>query len=136
MTDNFIIKVTNSGTITFPSGCADVFEAIDKVNARHNIRYVAQQEAEHEHQLQPLPTRESIYQTAEDKRIKERMENICLVRAYLTLPTWKKRMEYLKSCGYKYTGANSTVHKKLQNRVDELTQSKEWQELVKVVEGN
>ena len=136
MTDNFIIQVSNKGTVTYPSGCADVFEALDIVEAKLNTRYTAKQEEEHQHQLEPLPTLASIYQAAEDKRKAERLENLCLVRAYQTLPTWKKRLEYLKSCGYEYSGAPSTINKKLQCRVDELTQNKEWQELVKVVEGN
>lgn len=134
MPDNFIIQVTNSGTITFPSGCADVFEAIDKVNARHNIRYVAQQEAEHAHQLKPLPTSESIYQASKDKQKKSRLENICLVRAYIQFPTWKKRVEYLNNYGYYYKGASKTVAQRLQKKIDELTKSGQWDELVKVVE--
>ncbi len=136
MESEILMHQDYEGPPTYPNGATNIFDALDKVENKLNARYVAEQEAEHQHQLEPLPTPESIYQASKDKQKKSRLENICLVRAYIQFPTWKKRVEYLNNYGYYYKGASKTVAQRLQKRIDELTKSGQWQELVKVVEGN
>jgi hypothetical protein len=129
------MQCDRDGNITYPDGCNDIWETLDRVEAKLNARYVTEREKEHQHQLQPMPTNKSIYTARENKRILQRIENICLVKAYFELKTWKDRVKYLAKCGYEYTGAPSTVWHRLQNRVEDLTTNGEWAELVKVVEG-
>jgi len=135
MTDEILLQCDQTGKITYPNGATNIFDALDIVENKLNARYVAEQEAERQHQLQPLPTPESIYQDAEDKQKAERLENICLVKAYLKYPIWRKRIEYLSKCGFDYPGTNSAVVQRLQKKMDKLTLSGEWDRLVEVVEG-
>jgi len=136
MSDEILLQCDQAGKITYPStGATNIFDALSIVENKLNARYVAEQEAEHEHQLEPLPTPESIYQTVEDKRISDKLEKACLVKAYLKYPTWKERVKYLSECGFDYPGTNSAIAQRLNKKVDALTLSGEWDKLVEVVEG-
>jgi len=133
MTD-FLVAQSREGPPIYPNGVTNYYDALAKVEEKLAVRYVAEREAEHQHQLQPLPTPQSIYESNESKQNAERMENLCLVRAYQTLPNWKERRKYLADCGYDYPGTNSAIAQRLNKKVDKLTLSGEWDKLVEVAE--
>jgi hypothetical protein len=130
----FLIAQSREGPPIYPDGTTGYYDALAKVERKLNARYVAEREAEHKHQLEPLPTAQSIYESNESKQNAERMENLCLVRAYQTLSNWKERRKYLADCGYDYPGTNSAIAQRLNKKVDKLTLSGEWDKLVEVVE--
>ena len=134
MTEPFTIRVTAAGEITYPFGCSDSWEVQRIIEAKHNERYAAEREKEHQHQLQPLPTTRSTYESREHKRLLEKMEATCLVKAYLNQPNWKERVKYLKECGYKYSGTDANIIDKLQKKIKSMIQNGDWEELCKVVE--
>lgn len=127
-----------NGKITYPStGATNIFDALDKIEAKHNARYVTEREKGHQHQLKPLPTTRSIYQAREHKRLLGKIENLCIAKAYISFDNWKDRVKYLKAAGYEYKHKNSKVtHEKLQCRIKALVESGEWEELVKEVKGH
>ena len=136
MTTDILVQCDHTGKITYPSTkSTNIFEALDKVEHKLNTRYVAAREAEHEHQLQPLPTPESIYADNKNKRIKNRLEKLCIVKAYLKYPTWKERVKYLSECGFDYPGTNSAIAQRLRKKVDDMTLKGEWDKLAEVVRG-
>lgn len=130
MNTGILMQCDHSGKITYPNGATNYFEALDKVERKHNTRYVADKEKEHQHQLEPLPTNKSIYQAKEKKKIMDRHESICLVKAYLEFTTWKKRVEYMSKCGFEYPGTADAVSQRLRKKFEDMTRSGEWEKLV------
>jgi len=131
----FTIRVTRDGEITYPYGCTNSYEVQRIIENKLNQRYVERCEAEHKRQLKPVPTRAEESHVLDNKKRQQHHEDLAIVKAYLTQKTWKDRIQYLAKLGYQYSGSNKTIERKLQQRIEDLTQSGEWSKLVEEVES-
>lgn len=133
MNEPFTIHVTSDGTVTFPAGCKDIWDAQRAVENRLNERYEERNREEHEHQLKPIPTKQEEYHFKEVERRKKQLENLCLVKAYETLPDWKTRIDFLSGAGYEYEGKYKSVMEKLSRRVVALKDTGEYEKLLGIL---
>ena len=130
----FLMAQSREGPPVYLEGATNIFDALEIIEAKHNARYVAEREKEHEHQLEPLPTTHSIYKAQEHRRIKEHEENLCLVRACQKFLTWVDRVSFLAAHGYEFDGKATRLYEKLRRRVQNLVDTGEWDRLVEEVE--